>query len=405
MSHSDTNATAPADRSDDEQGARSAQSFSLRVAYDAQAFLSANGGTGKGAQLKNLLGPYSESFLGFATRGKNHFNRPLVQGGLSGYQLWQQISLPYLLHKWRVDVFLAPYNIAPLFIPRRTKLILVLHDLILFERFNVPKVRERVKNEIRRFLIPKGVARAHTVLTVSAYSKQRIEGRFPLAHVHTIPCSISPSWFVEGNGNALDERENCILAVTSSAPHKNASRALASYAEFVATVDRAAAPRLRMVGLSDSAAVFRRRAADLEIGDLVDIEPYLTEGQLQELYRRSRAVFVPSLMEGFGIPVLEAMASGTPVIAANTSSLPEVGGLAAAYFNPSDTTDMAATLKQVLGDPARQQKMIDLGFIRARRFHPEAVGRQVQAFWDGLSCTYPEQISPKILSFRQEAPP
>ena len=125
----------------------------------------------------------------------------------------------------------------------------------------------------------------------------------------------------------------------------------------------------------------------LQISDLVHIEPYLTEDQLQDLYRCSRAVLFPSLMEGFGIPVLEAMASGTPVITSNTTSLPEVGGPAANYFDPTDVAGMAAALKQVLDHPDRQQNMIELGLAQANKFHPDSVRLQIQAFWDALAAT------------------
>jgi glycosyltransferase involved in cell wall biosynthesis len=359
--------------------------YPLRVAYDAQAFLSANGGTGKGVQLRNLLGPYSDRFVGFATRGTNFSGRSLIQAGLSRYQLWQQISLPWLLHKWEPDFFLAPYNTAPLLIPKRTRLILVLHDLILLERFDVSGARQRITNRYRSWLIPKAVSRAHTILTVSSFTEQQITSRFPAARVQVIPCSIDGSWLVGNDARRLDERNNSILVVTSDVPHKNPRRALEAYAAFVAKVDRATAPRLRLVGLSGSEKAFRQYAALLQIADLVDIEPYVTESELQNLYRRSRAVLVPSLMEGFGIPVLEAMASGTPVIASNATSLPEVGGRAAAYFNPHEVADMTAVLDQVLRDQARQRTMVELGLAQAKQFHPDVVGRQVKDFWDGLA--------------------
>jgi glycosyltransferase involved in cell wall biosynthesis len=379
------------------------QNYPLRVAYDATAFLPANGGTGKGIQLRNILGAYSKCFLGFATRGKNHSDQRLIQAGLSSYQFWQQLSLPRLLQKYQADFFLAPYNIAPLFIPEQTKLILVLHDLILLQRFHMSSLRQRMNSEFRRFLVPRAVSRAHVVLTVSEYSKQQIEKRFPSAQVQVIPCSIPPSWFVEEHHQQLDERENYILAVTSSAPHKNALRTLAAYATFVARADRATVPRLRIVGLSDSAQQFRGRANDLHIQDLVDIEPYLTEDELQKMYRRSRAVLVPSLMEGFGIPVLEAMASGTPVIAADATSLPEVGGTAAAYFDPTNTADFANVLEQVLSDAARQWQMVQLGFIQARQFHPKVVGGQVQTFWDNLARNFSNSASTRSRLGEREA--
>src|SRR5260370_31622954 len=114
---------------DERQGARTEYSYPLRVAYEAQEFLSWTGKRHKGVHLSNLLGPYSDSFVGFATPGRSHDGRYLIiQGGLSRHRTWQQISLPYLLHKWRADFFLATNNIAPLFIPTRTKLLLVLHD-------------------------------------------------------------------------------------------------------------------------------------------------------------------------------------------------------------------------------------------------------------------------------------
>jgi glycosyltransferase involved in cell wall biosynthesis len=369
--------------------AESWQNCPLRVAYDAQAFLSKNGGTGKGVQLKNLIGPYSESFVGFATSGRSYSNWPLIQGGISKYQLWQQLSLPGLLRKWGADYFLAPYNTAPLILPKRTRLILVLHDLILLEPFPVANLRQRVNDTYRRFLIPKAVARAHTILTVSSYTKQQIIKRFRFARVKVISCSIAQSWFVNEGGGTIGERENQVLVITSSAPHKNADRAIKGYAAFVAKSDRSRVPRLRVVGLADCAESYRKLASAHCIGDLVTFEPYLTEGQLQDLYRRSRAVLVPSLMEGFGIPVLEAMASGTPVIASNSTSLPEVGGPAAAYFDPTDIRQMAEMLQQVLGDQHRQQHMIELGFTQAKQFHPDLVRREVQAFWSALGAGSP----------------
>jgi glycosyltransferase involved in cell wall biosynthesis len=361
-------------------------SYPLRVAYDAQAFLSPNGGLGKGVQLRNLLGPYADTFGGFATKGHNYSNQAVIQGGISRYNLWQQISLPYRLRKWRPDVFLAPYNTAPLLIPRQTKLILVLHDLIIMERFEAPDLRRSITDKCCRFLIPKAVSRAHIVLTVSSHSRRKILQRFPSARVRVIPCSIGRSWFVGREALRIDKRENCVLLVTGNVPHKNPHGALEGYAAFVAQSERSTVPHLRLVGVSDSAQEFRRRCDALGIGDLVHIEPFLNEGQLQEVYRRSRAVLVPSLMEGFGLPVLEAMASGTPVIASDAASLPEVGGPAAVYFNPSGAAAIAATLKQVLEDPDRQQRMIELGLAQANKFHPEVVGRQIQAFWDELAA-------------------
>ena len=368
-----------------EDASTNVEMYPLRVAYDGQAFLSANGGTGKGVQLRNLLGPYADRFVGLATPGKNYSRHPLVQGGFRGHQLWQQFSLPRLLGAMEFEYFLAPYNVAPLALPKTTKLILVLHDLILLEPFGAPTIRQRLNNGFRRFLIPRAVLRAHTILTVSEYTKRQIEERFGVKSVQVIPCTISKSWFIERNAIRAADKDDYILSILGNAPHKNWQRALEGYARFVSRSNHAKAVRLRVVGLSEVEREVYKRAVALGVSELVDLEPYITEEELQKLYRRARAVLVPSLMEGFGIPVLEAMASGTPVISSETTSLPEVGGEAAQYFSPVDTDEMGGALARVFGDRELQDRMIDVGLAQARRFHPDVVGRQVRQFWEHLA--------------------
>lgn len=366
----------------------------VRVAYDAQAFLSPNGGTGKGVQLRNLLGPFASTFLGFATKGTNYADHSLIQGGIGGHRVWEQLSLPVLLRRWEVDYFLAPYNTAPLLVPKHTKLILVLHDAICLGNYSGKDFRGRVDHAYRHLLATKAVARAHAVLTVSEYSKRQILDRFPEAQVQVIPCSIASSWFDSDSRQAIQDRDNYILMVTASVPHKNASGGLKGYARYVASVGASTAARLRIVGLSNAKEKFASEAKELGVGELVDFEPYVTDAELRELYRRARILLFPSFMEGFGIPVLEAMASGTPVALSDAGSLPEVGGDAAIYFDPRDVEAMGSALTRVLSDRQMQQRMMEAGLQRAQRFHPDAVQREVQEFWNGLATQQTGDRSP-----------
>jgi glycosyltransferase involved in cell wall biosynthesis len=114
---------------------------------------------------------------------------------------------------------------------------------------------------------------------------------------------------------------------------------------------------------------------------MVDFLPFVTEPELRELYRGAAAVLFPSLAEGFGIPVLEGMATGTPVIAARATSLPEVGGDAAFYFDPTNREEMAMALENVLANSRLRDEMARKGLERAETFRPETVGKQVRAFW------------------------
>jgi hypothetical protein len=166
-----------------------------RVGYDAQAFLAPNGGTGKGLQLRNLLGPFVDSFIGFASNTPNPSGVSLIQEGAAKYNVWQQFSLPASLRRHKIDLFLAPYNTAPFFLPASVELVLVLHDTILMKGFRKPDLGGRVRDLYRRFQIPPSVARSRVVLTVSNHARSEILDAFPQADVRVIPCTIDEAWF------------------------------------------------------------------------------------------------------------------------------------------------------------------------------------------------------------------
>jgi glycosyltransferase involved in cell wall biosynthesis len=349
----------------------------VKVGYDAQAFLAPNGGAGKGLQLRNLLGPFIGSFVGFASNSPNHSGYRLVQEGATRYKVWQQVSLPISLVRHKIDLFLAPYNTAPLLLPPRVELILVLHDTILMKGFRKPDLRGRFVDLYRRCQIPPSVARSRVVLTVSESARSEILDAFPQANVRVIPCTIGAEWFRPA---PLGDREGYLLMVTSSVPHKNAWGAIEAYAGYARRAGGSARP-FRIVGLSREADVYRERVAPLGIGDLVRFMPFVTENELSELYRGAAAVLLPSFAEGFGIPMLEGMATGTPVIAARATSLPEVGGDAAFYFDPANPEDMIRALETVLGDTKLREEMANKGIVRADVYRPDAISQQVLAFW------------------------
>ena len=351
----------------------------LRVAYDARALVSGDGGTGKGMQLRNLIDSRWAQFQGYAPPAeKQRLPAGIVQGGNGRYLIWQQASLPRLLKPWRPDVFLAPYNTAPLLLPRRTRLVLVLHDLILLQSFGATAIRARIVNSYRRRLIPLSVARSSYVLTVSEFSRDRILEHFPKARVVVIPCTIPDSWFVKP-GNP-QRRDNYILLVTAPPPHKNTARALRAYARYVGMAGAGAA-NLRIVGLAGAGESFPAMVHELGLNEKVVFEPFVSTAALQSLYRRAKAVLVPSLLEGFGIPVLEGMASGTPVIASRSSSLAEVGGEAVQYFDPLDEASIAASIFALSENPALSIEKVRMGHMQAAKFHPRIVHRKVDEFW------------------------
>jgi glycosyltransferase involved in cell wall biosynthesis len=351
------------------------------VGYDGQAFLTRNGGTGKGAQLRTLLGPFIRLFTGFASTDPNFGDVPLVQEGLAGYNLWQQLSLPGSLRRHDIDLFLAASNTAPLRMPQKTKLVLVLHDMIIMKDYQKSQTRARLLDSYRRRLIPASVSRAQVVLTVSEHARQEILAAFPTAIVRVISCTVPHAWF---SPRALAGRAGYILMVTSSAPHKNADAAIDAYVLYARKAASNARP-LKIVGLANHAPRFipKLRASGAE--SLVEFLPYINEDELRGMYQQAGALFFPSLDEGFGIPVLEAMATGTPVLTSQAASMPEVAGEAACYFDPLSIEDMASSLERVLSDAALCERMAEDGLRRAQSFHPDLVRQKVTQFWEEMA--------------------
>jgi glycosyltransferase involved in cell wall biosynthesis len=118
---------------------------------------------------------------------------------------------------------------------------------------------------------------------------------------------------------------------------------------------------------------------------------------MRSLYQQAALFVMPSLSEGFGIPVLEAMACGLPVAASSSTCLQEVGGDAARYFDPFSIEDIAATMHEILADAALQIWMSEQGRIQARKFHPDVVRALVRTFWAELEGTEkPAQDEEKV---------
>jgi glycosyltransferase involved in cell wall biosynthesis len=131
-------------------------------------------------------------------------------------------------------------------------------------------------------------------------------------------------------------------------------------------------------------AAFQMHATRLGLGNTVEFLPYVSDENMRRLYGEADVLLMPSLAEGFGIPVVEAMASGVPVAASRATSLPEVGGDAAQYFDPHSVEEMASVLQRVLEDYGLRRQMAERGRIKARQFHPDTVRAGVEALWDEI---------------------
>jgi glycosyltransferase involved in cell wall biosynthesis len=165
-----------------------------------------------------------------------------------------------------------------------------------------------------------------------------------------------------------------VLTVSAKRPHKNLERLFAAFARVQATPS----PMLVAPGYETVFEPKLRRSA----GERVRITGWVDDATLEGLYRVAACFVLPSLAEGFGLPVLEAMARGVPVTCSNATSLPEVAGNAALYFDPTDTEAIAQAIGRLLTDEALRAHLAAAGREQAKRFSWEATARETLASYE-----------------------
>lgn len=353
------------------------------IAYDARMSLGQYRGMGR--FLRFLIAGRETQLLGLCASGESDESLHLVADGSSFYPVWEQWDLPRLIKAHNVDTFLAPYNTAPLRLPSSVRLVLVVHDLIYMERLPLSRsVYQNIGRWYRRLVVPRAIRRADVVVTVSIYTAQQISSRFGLdsGKIHVIPNTLGGEWFLGERKHR--ESEHYVLVVAGEAPSKNLPRAIAAFGECCRRLGDTTL-RLKVAGVKGKYhSVFQVEANRNGIAGQVDFLCYVSDQEMRQLYSQAELFLMPSLAEGFGIPILEAMASGVPVASSASTCLPEIGGHAARYFNPLSIEDMAGTMYDILASQTVQLQMSQMGWIQAQSFHPDMVKGTIRSFWENL---------------------
>jgi glycosyltransferase involved in cell wall biosynthesis len=242
----------------------------------------------------------------------------------------------------------------------------IVFDLVTFEPAMQPN---RVSAIIERIALPPAVRRASGFLAISQATADALTKRFPAAAGRT---TVALLGVTPALSEGLDAAEAAtlppsgfVLSVGTLEPRKNLPRLVAAFRELDVELQRA--HPLVVVG-----AVGWQTGETLEalrsLGDGCVMLGRVSDAALAELYRRCAVFCYPSLGEGFGLPVLEAMAAGAAVLTSNTSSLPEVGGDAVAYADPYDVQEISAQLEALLRSPARRAELGELARERSAEF-------------------------------------
>ena len=303
-----------------------------------------------------------------------------------GYSVREQITVPLDLRREGVDLFHAPHYVLPPLTPCRS--VVTIHDCI---HLRFPQyLPNRLAYAYARTSLWIATHRSARVLTVSEASKRDILRYYniPESKVDVIHNAIDQRFHEEPPADEVmrvKERyqlnDPFILYAGNIKPHKNIERLIEAYH----TMRRGELSHVKLLIIGDEIskyATLRRTVHRYKLHKHVRFFGFVPDNTLAILYRLARVFVFPSLYEGFGLPPLEAMASGTPVITSNVSSLPEVVGDAAMLIDPYEPDAIAGAMRRVLSDDRLHDDMRERGLARARDFSWERSVRRIRGIYD-----------------------
>jgi len=329
--------------------------------------------------------PHSDRLGGLREAGLSIEHQPAPLG-----VLWQQLRLPRRLARGDADLFWSPLQTLPVRCPVPS--VVTVHDLTVLLMPDAHRAKVRFSQVP---FLARSLARARRVVAVSAATADDLRFHFPQAFQadpgklrvihHGVSPAFRPAEAVERRAirEELGAPEGYLLYAGTLEPRKNVEGVLDAWLALRA--DDPGTPPLVLAGgygwhsrsLLRKIERMRARGTREEGGDLM-VLGRVDDDRLARLYRGATVFVYPSFYEGFGMPVLEAMASGTPVVTSDRSSLPEVAGDAALTVRPEDPTVIAGAIRHLLANPNQAADLAGRGLERSRAFRWERSAAQME---------------------------
>jgi glycosyltransferase involved in cell wall biosynthesis len=315
----------------------------------------------------------------------------------------EHLAYPLFLRKLGATLYHIPLAMVPLLMPK--PYVVTVHDVsrLLFDQAS------GWRSDLRRFRFRRGLMRAASIISVSGATKGDLDSllNIPLDRVQLIYNAPDPRFFEHappadaragGPDIVMHERRRILeryqitypflLYAGTIRPQKNIPRLVEAFAVLRTELENHPYYRdLRLVIIGDDLSrhpAVRRAVAQTRLGNSVRFLGFVPFDTLRVFYEAAAVFVFPSLYEGFGLPPLEAMASGTPVVASNVSSLPEVIGAAAMTVNPENVFDIARGIREVLLDENLRSRLVREGLTQARRFSWERTAREVVKVYEDV---------------------
>jgi len=301
--------------------------------------------------------------------------------------------LPFLLERRNVDILHMPWFYAPALVPCR--LVITVHDLT--DVLSPPAGGSPVVQTGRLFFARRALSRAERILAVSHASKRELARVFgiPEGKIEVIYNALDQRFVREplsAEADRILERHAVnypfVLYAGKIKPQKNLARLIEAFAVAKAELgDHPELAGLKLLMIGDELskhADLRRAVIRARIREDVRFLGFVPYPVLRVFYARARAFLFPSLYEGFGLPPLEAMAHGTPVLTSNVSSLPEVFSQAALLVNPEHVFEIARGIRQILTEDVLREALVRRGYELVKRYSWERSAQQVHDVYEAV---------------------
>ncbi len=326
----------------------------------------------------------------------NTANFKVVEIPGSSYPSWEQLKLPKVAKEYHCDLLHCTSNTAPYFI--KTPLMTTLHDIIYMEgswlKLLLSKASSYQKfgNLYRRIIVGKVVKNSHRLITVSHFEKDNITRFFKLKNksIQTIYNGVNENFTTKIEASqwakvktAYQLPEDYLLHMANTDPRKNTRGVLLAFNDFL----KQTTVSYKLVILGYNEAELKSVLNEMDATHLsahIILTGYVSDEDLPAIYGLSKLFLFPSLREGFGIPIIEAMACGVPVITSRTSSMPEVAGDAAHLINPHKPEEICEGMLKITSDANYRQELIQKGLIQSKKFSWNNMAKQVLAQYKEL---------------------
>ena len=312
--------------------------------------------------------------------------------------LWRVLTYPAFLRRFHADLFHIPTNVVPFFMPR--PYVVTVHDMssLLFQG------SQDLRQDWRLYRFRRGLERASAVISVSQATRADVQDTLgiPVSRTRLIYNAPDPVFTAPSRGLELDETYRTmeryqinypfILYAGNIRPQKNIPRLVEAFAVLHGELKRHPIySDLRLIIIGDEISKYpavRQAVIRTRVEQSVRFLGFVPIHTLRMFYKAAAAFAFPSLYEGFGLPPLEAMACGTPVVSSNVSSLPEVVGDAAILVNPENVFDIARGLRDVLLDEKLRQQAVTRGYEQLKRFSWDHAAERVLETYREVASAY-----------------